>query len=135
MVRNHYSFKKIMTGSDLSRRRLPVMCATSGNPGPVVWLTACSHGDEVLDNGQRHIGVEQGHPDVTDGLVDVGFAQAPLAAQVLERRGKAVREAGKHRRSLLGGRAGHPGHQSSQDMRPRQRGYLLLTQPGDRQHH
>ena len=47
MVRNHYSFKKIMTGSDLSRRRLPVMCATSGNPGPVVWLTACSHGDEV----------------------------------------------------------------------------------------
>lgn len=47
MVRNHYSFKKIMTGSDLSRRRLPVMCATSENPGPVVWLTACSHGDEV----------------------------------------------------------------------------------------
>jgi predicted deacylase len=46
-VRNHYSFKKIMTGSDLSRRRLPLMCATSDNPGPVVWLTACSHGDEV----------------------------------------------------------------------------------------
>lgn len=47
MVRNHYSFKKIMTGSDLSRRRLPVMSATSDNPGPVIWLTACSHGDEV----------------------------------------------------------------------------------------
>jgi predicted deacylase len=46
-VRNHFSFKKILTGSDLSRRRLPVMCATSDNPGPVVWLTACSHGDEV----------------------------------------------------------------------------------------
>ncbi|MEZ5503435.1 MAG: succinylglutamate desuccinylase/aspartoacylase family protein [Halioglobus sp.] len=46
-VRNHYSFKKIMTGSDLSRRRLPMMCATSENPGPVVWLTACSHGNEV----------------------------------------------------------------------------------------
>ena len=46
-VRNHFSFKKIMTGSDLSRRRLPVMCATSDNPGPTVWLTACSHGDEV----------------------------------------------------------------------------------------
>ena len=46
-VRNHFSFKKIMTGSDLSRRRLPIMCATSDNPGPVVWLTACSHGDEV----------------------------------------------------------------------------------------
>ena len=46
-VKNHFSFKKIMTGSDLSRRRLPIMCATSDNPGPVVWLTACSHGDEV----------------------------------------------------------------------------------------
>lgn len=46
-VNNHYSFKKIMTGSDLSRRRLPQMCATSENPGPVVWLTACSHGNEV----------------------------------------------------------------------------------------
>lgn len=46
-VKNHYSFKKIMTGSDLSRRRLPTMCATSENSGPVVWLTACSHGDEV----------------------------------------------------------------------------------------
>lgn len=46
-VRNHYSFKEIMTGSDLSRRRLPVMSATSAQPGPAIWLTACSHGDEV----------------------------------------------------------------------------------------
>jgi predicted deacylase len=46
-VTNHYTFKKIMTGSDLSRRRLPLMCATSEKPGPVVWLTACSHGNEV----------------------------------------------------------------------------------------
>src|SRR5512139_998296 len=46
-VSNHFSFKKILTGSDLARRRLPLMCATSENPGPVVWLTACSHGDEV----------------------------------------------------------------------------------------
>lgn len=36
-----------MTGSDLSRRRLPFMAAESSNPGPVVWLTACGHGDEV----------------------------------------------------------------------------------------
>lgn len=42
-----YSFMKILTGSDLSRRRLPVMSALSRNPGPVVWLTACGHGDEV----------------------------------------------------------------------------------------
>lgn len=42
-----YSFLKILTGSDLSHRRLPLMSATSGEPGPVVWLTACGHGDEI----------------------------------------------------------------------------------------
>ena len=36
-----------MTGSDLSRRRLPLMVAESPNPGPIVWLTGCGHGDEV----------------------------------------------------------------------------------------
>jgi predicted deacylase len=46
-VRIHYSFKRIMTGSDLSHRRLPLMSATSTNLGPLVWLTACGHGDEV----------------------------------------------------------------------------------------
>lgn len=43
----HYSFMKILTGSDLSHRRLPVMSAVSETPGPLIWLTACSHGDEV----------------------------------------------------------------------------------------
>ena len=42
-----YSFLKILTGSDLSRRRLPFMSIESINPGPVVWLTGCMHGDEV----------------------------------------------------------------------------------------
>jgi len=42
-----YSFIKILTGSDLSRRRLPFMSLESVNPGPVVWLTGCIHGDEV----------------------------------------------------------------------------------------
>lgn len=42
-----YSFLKILTGSDLSLRRLPLMSATSSSPGPVVWITACGHGDEV----------------------------------------------------------------------------------------
>ena len=46
-VRISYSFMKILTGSDLSRRRLPVMSAISESLGPVVWLTACGHGDEV----------------------------------------------------------------------------------------
>ncbi len=47
MTKIHYSFLKILNGSDLSRRRLPYMTADSGNGGPVVWLTACCHGDEV----------------------------------------------------------------------------------------
>ncbi len=42
-----YSFLKLMTGSDLANRRLPMLGCVSVNPGPVVWLTACSHGDEV----------------------------------------------------------------------------------------
>lgn len=42
-----FSFLKILTGSDLYKRRLPFMGAESINPGPVVWLTGCVHGDEV----------------------------------------------------------------------------------------
>jgi predicted deacylase len=42
-----YSFLRILTGSDLSRRRLPLMAVESPRPGPVLWLTACVHGDEV----------------------------------------------------------------------------------------
>ena len=42
-----YSFLKILTGSDLSVRRLPFMSVVSANHGPVVWLTGCIHGDEV----------------------------------------------------------------------------------------
>ncbi len=46
-VKIHYSFMKILTGSDLSLRRLPFMSAVSAKPGPLIWLTACSHGNEV----------------------------------------------------------------------------------------
>jgi len=42
-----YSSLKILTGSDLSRRRLPLMSVTCEKKEPVVWLTACCHGDEV----------------------------------------------------------------------------------------
>lgn len=43
----HYSFIKILSGFDLSIRRLPLMHIKSVEPGPVVWLTSCMHGDEV----------------------------------------------------------------------------------------
>ena len=42
-----YSFVRILTGSDLSNRRLPFMLAESEVEGPIVWMTACGHGDEV----------------------------------------------------------------------------------------
>ncbi len=45
--RIRYSFLKILTGSDLSTRRLALMEIKSINPGPVIWLTGCVHGDEV----------------------------------------------------------------------------------------
>jgi len=42
-----FSFLKIITGSEISSRRLPIMKAKSNTSGPIIWLTACSHGDEV----------------------------------------------------------------------------------------
>jgi len=46
-VKFKYSFLNIFTSSDLAARRLALMEAKSDTPGPVVWLTACVHGDEV----------------------------------------------------------------------------------------
>lgn len=46
-VKIKYSFLKILTASDLSRRRLPLMSIESVNSGPTLWLAACIHGDEV----------------------------------------------------------------------------------------
>ena len=43
----HYSFVKVMTGHDLSIRRIPLMEIDSSMEGPVVVLTACMHGDEI----------------------------------------------------------------------------------------
>lgn len=45
--RFHYSFIKIAGGSETTRHRLPYMEARGESDGPIVWLTACSHGDEV----------------------------------------------------------------------------------------
>lgn len=46
-IKIKYSFLKILTATDLARRRWPLMSIESPNPGPVIWLTAGSHGDEV----------------------------------------------------------------------------------------
>ena len=58
--------------------------------------TLAHRGGELLDDRQRHVCVDERHPDVPDGLVDVGLGQAPLAAEVLEGRGQAVGQAGEH---------------------------------------
>src|SRR3989344_817712 len=42
-----YSFKKILTGSDLSSRRIPMMELHGKESGPTVWLTGGIHGEEV----------------------------------------------------------------------------------------
>lgn len=46
-IQVNYSFIKLLSGYDLSQRRLPLMSATSINEGPTVWLTGCMHGDEI----------------------------------------------------------------------------------------
>ena len=46
-VKISYSFIKILSGADLSIRRLPLMHLKSVEPGPVLWLTSCMHGDEI----------------------------------------------------------------------------------------
>jgi predicted deacylase len=46
-ITTKYQFIRLVTGTDLSKRRIPFMMIDSGNPGPVVWMTACIHGDEI----------------------------------------------------------------------------------------
>ena len=52
--------------------------------------------DEVLDHGQRDVGLEQGEPDLARGGVDVGLGEPALAAEVLEGVGEAIGERGEH---------------------------------------
>jgi uncharacterized protein len=45
--KQQYSFIKILTGSDLSKRRIPFMSLKNDREGPVIWFTGCMHGDEI----------------------------------------------------------------------------------------
>lgn len=42
-----YTLITVLTGSDLSNRRLAYMRAVTKKNGPVIWLTGCVHGDEI----------------------------------------------------------------------------------------
>ncbi len=46
-IKQQYSFIKILTGSDLSTRRIPFMSIKTDIEGPIVWCTGCMHGDEI----------------------------------------------------------------------------------------
>jgi len=46
-LKTRASLIKLLKGSDPSEGRLPCMMIGSPEPGPVAWLTACMHGDEV----------------------------------------------------------------------------------------
>ncbi len=52
--------------------------------------------DELLDHGQRDVGLEQRDPDLACRGVDVGVGEPSLAAEVLEGVGEPVGERGKH---------------------------------------
>ena len=63
--------------------------------------------DELLDHGQRDVGLEQRDADLARGGVDVGLGELALAAEVLEGVGEAVGESGEHsgQSSVVGGRS------------------------------
>ncbi len=40
--------------------------------------------DEILDDGQRHVGLEQREPDLPQRVLDIGVGEPCLAAQLLD---------------------------------------------------
>ena len=99
-----------------SRRVSPPRIVTSSSltilttcwAGLSAWLTSSPRArsltarDELLDHGQRDVGLEQRDADLARGGVDVGLGEPALAAQVLEGVGEAVGERGEHGESVLG---------------------------------
>ena len=54
-------------------------------------------GGELLDDGQRHVGVEQSAPDLADRAVDVRGRELTLGAEVAEGLGEPVGEGAESR--------------------------------------
>jgi hypothetical protein len=57
-------------------------------------------GDELPHDAEVDVGLEQREADLAHRAVDVVLAQAPLAAQAVERRAEPVGEGVEHRRSV-----------------------------------
>ena len=49
-------------------------------------------GDEILDDGQGHVGIQQGQADFPQRIGDVGFAQRAAAAELVKNLGKLARQ-------------------------------------------
>ena len=64
--------------------------------------TLFNGGNEVLDDGQIHIGFEEGNPDLTSRRVDICLGQPALAAQILEGGRQAVLQGVEHERPYFG---------------------------------
>src|SRR3546814_650194 len=58
-------------------------------------------GNEVLDHGQRHVGLEQHHAHLAQGRVDVGLAEGAAPGQAIEDVAEALAQALEHE-SLMG---------------------------------
>lgn len=93
-----YSYQEILVNSDLTDRRLPVIHAQSKNDGPVLWLTACSHGDEVggvaviheifkrLQESHLICGSVHAFPLMNQSAFEVGEREIPIGEEDLNRK-------------------------------------------------
>ena len=52
--------------------------------------------DKIPDHRKRHIGLEQGDPDLAQGGPDIGLGQRAMAAQPVEHVAEAITEAVEH---------------------------------------
>ena len=75
-----------------------------GADGTARWMRA----DEAADDREVDVGLEQGHADLAQDLVDVVLAQASLAAEALEDAVEAVGEGVEHAVSQATGAVREP---------------------------
>ena len=57
--------------------------------------------NELFDNFEVDIGLKQGQPDLTQGLLHIFFGEAALPAQVLERSLEFLGKVLKHRATTI----------------------------------
>lgn len=81
----NHSFVKLPAGADMAPRQLPFMVAKSATPGPMVWLTACSHGDEICGLAVIQELFKQLPKQLVCGTVNAFPLMNPLGAEMVMR--------------------------------------------------